>query len=78
MLYVIIGVATVLIVAFFIFGKEYGKKKTPHVGFLMVDDRDPEEGGGVYLITSIDPKTLQEHERVALQVMKVHKGGTEE
>lgn len=41
------------------------------IGHLIVDGKDPEEGGGVYLQIEIDPKMLKDKEIVQLEVFKL-------
>jgi len=41
------------------------------IGHLIVDAKDPEEGGGVYLQIEIDPKMLKDKEIVQLEVFKL-------
>lgn len=52
------------------FGKK--KHKTPLAGHLIVDETDPEEGGGVYLTVEIDPKTFKDGQRIELDIWKVN------
>lgn len=47
------------------------KQDPPLAGHLIVDDTDPEEGGGLYLTVEVDPKSFKDGQIVELDVWKI-------
>lgn len=67
---VLLGIlALVTIIAYWIAGAR--KKDIKVIGHLIVDAKDQEEGGGVYLQIEVDPKTLKDKAIVQLEVFRV-------
>lgn len=65
----IVVMALILIVAYWVANAKRRNLET--IGHLIVDGKDPEEGGGVYLQIEVDPKTLKDKAIVQLEVFRV-------
>lgn len=65
----IVIMALILIIAYWVVNAKRRNLET--IGHLIVDGKDPEEGGGVYLQIEVDPKMLKDKEIVQLEVFKL-------
>ena len=65
----IVVMALILVVAYCVVNSKRRNLET--IGHLIVDGKDPEEGGGVYLQIEIDPKMLKDKEIVQLEGFKL-------
>lgn len=65
----IVIMALILVIAYWVANTKRRNLET--IGHLIVDGKDPEEGGGVYLQIEVDPKMLKDKEIVQLEVFKL-------